>query len=218
MTASASSYWERRIERAAELEKKVPAAAEILRFYRAIARWQAKAESSEALRQSIERDGPAALAEAARHRAEPAETFISRVVRQAQAVRDAAHSDISLSATPSTCPFCGEPPLAAVLRPEGEGGKRHLLCSLCLSEWPFRRMLCPRCGEENYEKLPVYTAEEFPHIRIEACDCCRHYLKAVDLTVDGRSVPEVDELASLALDLWAAEKHYVKIAANLFEL
>jgi FdhE protein len=118
----------------------------------------------------------------------------------------------------STCPFCGWKPVAAVLRPEGEGGKRFLLCSHCFTEWEFRRLLCPNCGEENHQNLPVYTVEEYPHILIEACDTCRVYLKAIDLTRDGLAVPEVDELASIAVDLWAKEKGYTKLQANLFGL
>jgi FdhE protein len=77
-------------------------------------------------------------------------------------------------------------------------------------------MLCPGCGEEDRDKLPVYSAAEFPHIRVEACDTCRRYIKAVDLTRDGNAVPEVDELAALTLDLWAAEHGYEKLAPNLF--
>jgi len=211
--------WERRIERAAELEKRVPAAAALLRFYIVVgqASWPV-ALNSEQLRQLVARHGPPLLAEAARNHAEPAESFIARVLRQAEAVGAAAQSQVTTGITRNTCPFCGERPVAAVLRPEGEGGKRYLLCSLCLTEWEFRRMLCPNCGEENHEKLPVYTTKEFPHVRVEACDSCRQYLKAVDLTVDGLAVPEVDELAAIALDLWAAENGYTKVGANLFEL
>jgi formate dehydrogenase accessory protein FdhE len=210
--------WERRIERAAELKKRVPASAEILRFYIAVgqASWPVTPDH---LRDLVTSHGPPLLAEAARKHAEPAESFIARVLRQAEAVEAAARSQIDASGvTRNTCPFCGERPVAAVLRPEGEGGKRYLLCSRCLTEWEFRRMLCPHCGEENHEKLPVYTTKEFPHIRVEACDSCHHYLKAIDLTVDGHAVPEVDELASVALDLWAAENGYTKLAPNLFEL
>lgn len=105
--------------------------------------------------------------------------------------------------------------MAAVLRPEGEGGRRTLLCGRCFTEWEFRRLLCPGCGEEDRDKLPVYTAAEFPHIRVDACDTCRHYLKAVDLTRDGRAVPEVDDLASLPLDLWAMEHEYRRLAPGL---
>jgi FdhE protein len=198
------------VERAAELEQRVPAAAEMLRFYRTVVIAQ-----PEELRGVMEREGPPALAEAARSRTEPAESFIARIVRRS---RTTSSEPVSPGFTRNTCPSCGALPVAAVLRPEGEGAKRHLLCSLCLTEWEFRRMLCPHCGEENHQKLPVYTSNEFPHIRVEACDSCRHYLKAIDLTVDGRAVPEVDELAAVALDLWAAEQGYTKIAPNLFEL
>jgi len=114
-----------------------------------------------------------------------------------------------------TCPFCAEQPVAAVRRPEGAGGKRHLLCALCFTEWEFRRLLCPNCGEQDQDKLPVYTTNEFPHIRVEACDSCKHYIKSVDLTVDGLAVPEVDELAAIPLDLWATENDYVKLTPNL---
>ena len=202
--------WERRIARAAELEKRVPVAAELLRFYIAI--FTARPQE---LRAVIEREAPPALAEAARNHTEPAESFIARVLARGVDSQSAAPKLVS---APSTCPFCGERPVAAVLRPEGEGGKRYLLCSRCFTEWEFRRMLCPNCGEENHQKLPVYTTTEFPHIRVEACDSCRHYLKAIDLTLDGLAVPEVDELASVALDLWAAENGYTKLAPNLFEL
>jgi FdhE protein len=114
-----------------------------------------------------------------------------------------------------TCPFCGERPVAAVLRPEGEGGRRRLLCSLCFTEWDFRRLLCPGCGEEERDRLPVYTAAEFPHIRVEACDACLRYIKSIDLTRNGNAVAEVDEIAALALDLWAAEHGYSKLQSNL---
>jgi FdhE protein len=121
-------------------------------------------------------------------------------------------------ATQPLCPFCGEKPVAAVLRPEGDGGKRFLLCSQCLTEWEFRRLLCPNCGEESHEKLPVYKVEEYPHIRIEACDTCKVYVKAIDMTLDGLAVPEVDEIASVAVDLWAKEKGYTKLQVNLLGL
>ena len=116
------------------------------------------------------------------------------------------------------CPFCGEKPVAAVLRPEGDGGKRFLLCSLCFTEWEFRRLLCPNCGEEDKEKLPIYTAAEMPHVRVEACETCHVYIKAIDLTKNGLAVPVVDELATAALNLWAEEKGYRKVQVNLFGL
>jgi FdhE protein len=103
----------------------------------------------------------------------------------------------------------------AVLKPEGEGARRSLLCSFCLCEWSFRRVICPWCGEEDRERLPHYCSEEWTHVHIEACDTCKHYLKAVDLSVNGLAVPIVDEAALAVLDVWASERGYVKIIPNL---
>jgi FdhE protein len=120
--------------------------------------------------------------------------------------------------TPCLCPFCGRKPGLGVLRPQGDGGLRSLVCSFCLGEWEFRRILCPACGEENHAKLPVYTAEGFPHVRVECCDSCRCYIKTVDLTKSGLADPVVDEIASVPLDLWAQQQGYAKVQANLMQL
>lgn len=113
------------------------------------------------------------------------------------------------------CPFCNRKPAAAVLRPQGDGGRRSLLCGVCLTEWEFRRIVCPGCGQEDHAKLPVYTAETFPYIRVECCDTCQNYIKSIDLTKNGLAEPLVDELASVTLDLWAQERGYAKLHPNL---
>jgi len=119
------------------------------------------------------------------------------------------------SGAPTVCQFCSAKPVVGVLRPEGDGGKRFLICSLCSTEWPFGRILCPACGEEAVDKLAVYTASQFPHVRVEACDTCRRYIKTVDLTKNGHAVPLVDELATIPLNLWAEEHQYTKLQPNL---
>jgi FdhE protein len=141
--------------------------------------------------------------------------FFARVLLQPYTELLASRSDISLDGAPSTCPFCGEKPVAGVLRGEGEGAKRSLICSLCSIEWEFRRILCPGCGEEAVDKLPVYTAGQFEHVRVEACDTCRAYIKSVDLTRNGLAVPIVDELATVPLNIWAEEHGYTKLQPNL---
>jgi FdhE protein len=118
-------------------------------------------------------------------------------------------------ATPLLCPLCGSKPLAGALRPEGDGGKRSLICSLCGTEWDFRRLICAGCGEEDVNKLPVYTAQGIAHVRVEACDTCRQYVKTIDMTKDGHALPVVDELATLPLNLWAEEHGYLKVRTNL---
>jgi FdhE protein len=113
------------------------------------------------------------------------------------------------------CPLCGSRPLMGVLRVEGDSGKRFLLCSFCSQEWEFRRIHCPTCGEQTEGKLPVYVAEQLPHIRVEACDTCKFYLQTVDLTKDGHAIPLVDDLAAIPLSLWAHEHSYARLQPNL---
>jgi FdhE protein len=113
------------------------------------------------------------------------------------------------------CPFCNRKPALGVLRQQGDGGRRSLLCGVCLAEWEFRRVICPGCGQEDHTKLPVYTAEAFPYIRVECCDVCQTYIKSIDLTKNGLADPLVDELASVPLSLWAQENGYVKLHPNL---
>jgi len=180
-----------------------------------------------------EQRGPARLAEEARAiRGESAEqqnamlhgfleddsehAFFARALLQPYAERlTSALPPQPFQGDSFVCRLCGSRPQAAVLRPEGDGGKRFLLCSLCLTEWEFRRILCPICGEENHRHLPRYSAEEVDAVRVEACDTCHFYLKAVDMTVDGLAVPLVDEVATVPLDLWASEHGYKKVVANL---
>jgi len=114
------------------------------------------------------------------------------------------------------CPFCNRKPAFGVLRQLGDGARRNLFCGFCLCEWEFRRVVCPACAEENQNKLPVYTAEQFPHMRVECCDTCHTYIKSTDLTRNGLADPLVDELACVPLDLWAQEHDYVKVRPNLF--
>jgi FdhE protein len=113
------------------------------------------------------------------------------------------------------CPFCNRRAGVGVLRQLGDGGQRSLICSFCLAEWNFRRIVCANCGEEDNRKLPVYTAGEFDYIRVECCDTCGHYLKTVDLTKNGLADAVVDEIAATPLDLWARQQGYSKIEPNL---
>ena len=113
------------------------------------------------------------------------------------------------------CPFCSRKPALGILRPQGDGGRRSLLCGFCVTEWECRRIICPGCGQEDHAKLPVYTAAELPYIRVECCDACKTYIKSIDLTKHGLADPLVDELASVPLNLWAQERGYAKLHPNL---
>src|SRR5207248_2586549 len=141
--------------------------------------------------------------------------FFTRALLQPYTECLARRRVVTSGNSPSTCPFCGEKPQAGVLREEGDGGKRSLICSLCATEWEFRRILCPGCGEEGVDKLPVYRASEFDYVRVEACESCHMYIKSIDLTKNGLAVPVVDELASIPLTVWAEQNGYTKLQLNL---
>lgn len=119
--------------------------------------------------------------------------------------------------TNGRCPFCGGAPWVAARR-EGssmEGARRLLVCALCGVEWPFGRVLCPCCLETAPERLPSFTSQTHPTVRIEACETCHRYVKSLDLSEDARPIPEVDDLASLSMDLWAREQGFERIEPGI---
>ncbi len=239
------SVWDRRIARAQELALVCEPAAELLAFYARLAGLQktifedlaARPQSDPLcvapyfprLRGLAAHHGLAAAAAfppdqignllLAHWNHEPdsneGERFIARALLQPFAEALAGRGSVTPDASSGACPFCGARPFAAILRGEGDGGKRHLVCSLCATEWEYRRILCPNCGEEHKDKLPVYIAQELDYIRVEACDSCQSYLKCIDATKNGLALAAPDELASVALNVWAEEHGYVKIEANL---
>jgi FdhE protein len=266
----AQNEWQRRIARAEQLGAQYTFAAEMLRFYAAVARFQESmyrefdGASSEnggvdsgqlagplprelvghfgRFLALVEEGGPAPLREAARglrnHGGEshaellatfwnsnetgsPSELndFVSRALLQPYAASVRVRSGFRWNgAAPFLCPFCNRKPGVGVLRPLGDGGQRSLVCSFCLAEWEFRRIVCPGCGEEDHAKLPVYTAEELKHVRVEACDSCRIYIKTVDMTKSGWAEPVVDEIAAIPLDVWAQQHGYTKLQVNLLQM
>ncbi len=146
----------------------------------------------------------------------PLEEFLARAFLQPCAeFIVAAMLPPVLPMTVCRCPRCNSLPLLGVLRQEGDGGKRYLQCSFCSQEWEFRRIFCAHCGEEREQQLPMYIAEQFPHVRVECCETCKHFLRTIDLTKDGNAVPIVDDLAAIPLSLWAEENGYTRIQGNL---
>jgi FdhE protein len=186
----------------------------------------------------VREQGPAVLAESARQidvdtladldlsetawqspPEDPAGRLFLWVLGQVQ-VADAFAEKLRASSakdSPGLCPLCRLAPLVSVLREDklADTLRRTLLCPRCSREWDYPRVLCPSCKEERPEKLPRYTAQEIPWMRVEACDSCGKYLKSVDLTQNWDAEPVVDELASTPLDVIAREHGYTKIAPNL---
>lgn len=150
--------------------------------------------------------------------------FFAKLILQPYAEQLAAANtrprDRGASASALSCPFCGGAPQLSVLEnaSSADGGGRRLTCATCATAWPVRRVLCPHCGEEDERRLCYYRSEAVEHVRVDACDTCRRYLKAIDLTRLGLAVPLVDEVAAAPLDLWAVEQGYEKIELNLIGL
>lgn len=262
------SKWDRRIQRAEELEKTYPFAAEVLQFYKRLAALQKGAyfqfegsgaavnQPSGEFRDQLNLRALASLfpkflsdlkAIATKTLAQSAQDLQSQRPEQWQSllqnIWDAADfqpkpnqpealmawfflqpyaeyiadrkGPVISNGSKALCPRCSGRPQVGVLRQEGDGAKRSLICSLCATEWAYGRILCPSCGNENVEQLAVYSSPQFDHVRVEGCDACRHYIKTVDLTRNGLAIPVVDELATIPLNLWALEHGYVKLQANL---
>ena len=192
-----------------------------------------------ALLETVARHGPVSLSEEARlllaaapdviarelldHWRSPSDTrFFAKSILQPYArwlaETGTPPSGRELAGGERTCPFCGGKPQVSFLQSKesnAESGTRDLLCASCLCSWEFRRVVCANCGEEQPAKLGYFHSPEFDHVRIEACDSCKHYIKGIDLTRFGHAVPLVDDIYSAPLDLWAREHGYTKIELNL---
>jgi len=116
-----------------------------------------------------------------------------------------------------SCPVCGGEPLMGKLLEET--GKRLLACHLCRTEWGFKRLECPFCGNSDQKKLRYFYDEKDRAHRVEVCDDCRTYLKTVDTRETGKDVILfVDNLATIHLDLVAKREGFQRETNRLFGL
>ena len=195
-------------------------------------------EASGALLLFAAENGPAGLADAARSRSsEPKSSLGARLLVSWGADRVTTEHDYlsrallrpyvevlaDLGIAPDRplrtgrCPFCGGAPWIAARRSamDEDGASRLLGCALCGGEWAIARIRCPPCSEESPERLPSFQSDTYPAARIEACETCRRYVKSIDLTLEGRAIPEVDDLLSLGMDFWAATQGFHRVEPGL---
>lgn len=231
---------EERAARASLLAGQVQAAGEPLRFAEGLFRAQAEAarrltpdfaaavEAARPIIDFVAARGPAALAQDARgFQSDRLRAYwggltefdyLARAALQPYA-RYLRERGIALGRPEGPCTACGGAPWIAARRggggPNSDGSARSLLCAFCALEWQVSRIRCPACGEEDPKKLPNYSAPEHKNARIEACESCRAYVKSIDLSQDARPLPEVDDLVSISLDLWAQEQGFERIEPGL---
>ena len=112
----------------------------------------------------------------------------------------------------SHCPVCGSLPSLSLLK--GEEGKRYLLCSCCGYQWRADRLSCPVCNNTDQGSLHYFCGEGEDACRIDLCDTCHHYIKTIDYRSLEESDPSLEDLATLHLDVLAAQKGYRRAVPN----
>jgi FdhE protein len=101
------------------------------------------------------------------------------------------------------CPICGSTPGFSMFEDEG---KRFLLCGFCWHRWPAQRIYCPFCDNKDSKTLHYYYSEQEKDYRIDVCDGCKTYIKAIDTRKADRIIyPPLEFVATLHLDIKAQE-------------
>jgi FdhE protein len=104
------------------------------------------------------------------------------------------------------CLVCGGAPDLATL--DEDGGARHLVCSRCNSQWPYRRVGCPFCSTTDHTKIVYYPSEDNVY-RLYVCQECRHYLKTIDLREAKHAISlPVERVTTAAMDAVAQQQGY----------
>jgi FdhE protein len=117
----------------------------------------------------------------------------------------------------SVCPVCGMPPVVSYLGNDSDSqGARFARCGVCHAEWPAGRTACLSCGNENDDELAYFHPEGSREVMIQLCRECGRYTKIIDFRERGPVTPEMEDIATLSLDLWMRAEGHPKLFPNLF--
>lgn len=110
------------------------------------------------------------------------------------------------------CPVCGDSAALGELR-EAERF-RYLRCISCGADWPFKRIVCLDCGNDDHHTLHNYLIEDPKtggKYQIDVCDECLSYIKVSNkLQPSSPAMLLLDDLSTAHLDMFAAEKGYYR--------
>ncbi|MBI3522460.1 MAG: formate dehydrogenase accessory protein FdhE [Chloroflexi bacterium] len=115
------------------------------------------------------------------------------------------------------CPVCGAWPALAEL--VGAEKRRVLRCVRCGVGWSWLVLLCPYCGNDDHRSLGTLRLEEpepadpkggrSPEVRVDVCDRCHGYLKAIGTFSSHSKVRLVaEDVATVELDVAATDAGY----------
>lgn len=146
------------------------------------------------------------------------ETCLGPVIRVVAAKYAAPWDERPASWMQGFCPVCGSFPSISYLDSRvfdeknaflaGGGGKKHLHCSLCGTDWHFRRGACPSCGQEGSGVMELLRESGGNHgERVDWCTKCKSYCPSVDLR-EREAAPDMDAMAlgMMHLDIVASQK------------
>jgi len=109
-----------------------------------------------------------------------------------------------------TCLICGKHANFALLD-DSEHGRRYLVCLHCDFKWPYKRIGCSYCGNEEFEKLGYIIVDNVEGYKIYHCEKCKSYLKTFDQRADVPRLSNsmiIENIETLFLDILAVEKGY----------
>lgn len=125
------------------------------------------------------------------------------------------------------CPLCGSDPLMGrvvagqaheISGPNADAeaeagdagvhdGQRQDTCSFCRHTYASVEEQCPYCLNRGPEALTIFTADNAPTWHVHVCNACHSYMKVVDyIAPDSVSIPVLDDLETLVLDMLAGEQ------------
>jgi hypothetical protein len=100
-------------------------------------------------------------------------------------------------------------PVAGVIR---DPSRFALVCDVCLTEVEFPGQACPAC---NNPEIATFAAGGIEYLQVRVCLSCKTYVNVVHAGMEPEAIPDIDEIAAIALDVWAIGQGYTKLRANL---
>ncbi|MBI5026845.1 MAG: formate dehydrogenase accessory protein FdhE [Nitrospirae bacterium] len=125
------------------------------------------------------------------------------------------NKNLSTSLDASICPVCALKPSLGILK---QDNIKNLFCTGCETEWRWKRIGCPHCGELEGEKIDIIYVKDQEGYRVEACTSCGSYIKVIDSRLIPDIPADIADIKSIALDVIAQDKGFARRSPNAIGL